>query len=382
MNKQTKEYADFTRKFNLATFPFKTIIEQNEDFKSVLFNEFVKTNLCADPYLYTAQHLTDQEISTGLADGRVSYPTHVGLIPDSDMEKRLSKLGTEFHDEIRKGIKEKLASKSGNSVKMEELEKRFFSFDFNGIETIKKLVDIGIHIDDLRSEVFKNEVNGNYVKRAETVADSVNRLLTELGNPPIATAVFDAIMADYTDVHIIVNRIAAGNDSPSYDSSSYKRNDRTLSAYFKSHLSKVFTTQPPATITPPATDERKNVFNAMPLDEVRRWFIQLAETNSKNGRPFLTAEQVEQFIDRAFCGKSFEEELFINVPNGDKANVVGLFHKFYTHCINHKTGKGKIDRNATAERYIELLTNHFGNWKSDEVRHNFRAGGEWGIIPE
>lgn len=131
------------------------------------------------------------------------------------------------------------------------------------------------------------------------------------------------------------------------------------------------------TSAPPASDERKNAFNSMPLDEVRQWFIQLAETNSKNGNPFLTPEQVGQFIDRAFCGKSFAEKMSINERNGDKANVIGLFHLFYIHCTNHQSGKGKIDPSATAKKYVELLTDYFDNWIFKQVNDNFRSGGNW-----
>jgi hypothetical protein len=134
----------------------------------------------------------------------------------------------------------------------------------------------------------------------------------------------------------------------------------------------------PLTSTPTANDKRPNAFNKhMPLDEVRKWFIQLAESNSKNGNPFLTVEQVEQFIERAFVGIPFTEKLSMNEKPGDKRNVVGLFHLFYTHCMTHKHKTGKIDPSATAKKYILLLTDYFSNWTFDEVKDNFRQAGNW-----
>ena len=65
--------------------------------------------------------------------------------------------------------------------------------------------------------------------------------------------------------------------------------------------------------------EKINVFNPrMSLVEVRKWFIQLAESNSKNGKPFLTVEQVEQFIERAFVGNTSLEKLTFNYSSRGK----------------------------------------------------------------
>ncbi|GAB3928159.1 hypothetical protein [Larkinella terrae] len=130
--------------------------------------------------------------------------------------------------------------------------------------------------------------------------------------------------------------------------------------------------------TSQASDTRINVFNpSMSLDEVRKWFIQLAENSSNNGKAFLTVNQVKQFIDRAFVGESFTDKLSINERIGDKGKVIGLFHLFYTHCTTHLPKTGKIDKTATADKYIKLLTDYFDNWAFDEVENNFRRGGNW-----
>lgn len=121
----------------------------------------------------------------------------------------------------------------------------------------------------------------------------------------------------------------------------------------------------------------ENVFNPpIHIETARKHFIQLAETNSRNGKPFLSVKEVDEFISRAFTGKPFTEKLTIN-ERYEKAEVIGLFHLFYKDCDTYQTRKGKIDPNATHKKYIQLLTNHFDNWTFEKVKDNFRSGGNW-----
>ena len=115
----------------------------------------------------------------------------------------------------------------------------------------------------------------------------------------------------------------------------------------------------------------------MPLDEVKTWFMKFVVNHNKNYEPFLTVDQLGQFIDRAFCEVSLTGKLTINVQNGEKSKVVGLFHLYYQYCITHRSKQGKTDPNASTEKYIKLLTDHFDNWTFEEVRNNFRKGGDW-----
>ncbi|SOD98051.1 hypothetical protein [Spirosoma fluviale] len=148
--------------------------------------------------------------------------------------------------------------------------------------------------------------------------------------------------------------------------------------YYKAVMPLLAAKRTGKTSTPPVTDNRANVFNErMHLDEVRKYFIQLAKNSSKNGNPFLTIEQFEQFINRAFVGEPFTEKLSMNEKTGDKGKVIGLFYLFFTRCTTHQPKIGKLDPNATVEKYIRLLTDHFDNWTFDEVKNNFRSGGNW-----
>ena len=124
-----------------------------------------------------------------------------------------------------------------------------------------------------------------------------------------------------------------------------------------------------ATSTPPATNERGNTFNhPMLLDEVRRWFIQLSENDSKNGKPFLTVEQVGQFIDRAFCGNNNLQKLTFNMADGERTSITKLFYLFFTRCINDYKIEPTKHRK---EKYVRLLTDNFTNYNYDTVFSTF-----------
>ena len=125
------------------------------------------------------------------------------------------------------------------------------------------------------------------------------------------------------------------------------------------------------------SEKRKNCFNNMPLDQVERWFLQLAGNTSKSGEPFLRVEQIKEFIERAFCGEPFTEKITITTSRGGKGKIVGLFHLYYHECATHQSKIGKIDPELSTGKYIRLLTDYFDNWSFDDVKHNFRSGGSW-----
>ena len=124
----------------------------------------------------------------------------------------------------------------------------------------------------------------------------------------------------------------------------------------------------PTTSTSPASDKQINIFNSMPLDEVRRWFMQLADNNSTNGKPFLTPEQVEQFIERAFLGHTNIPDLTFNVADGERTSITKLFYLFYQRCTNDYAIE---PTKHCKEKYVRLLTDHFTNYKYKTVFSTF-----------
>ncbi|GAB4035258.1 hypothetical protein [Spirosoma gilvum] len=128
-------------------------------------------------------------------------------------------------------------------------------------------------------------------------------------------------------------------------------------------------------------DSQIRKFNDVPSEIARKYFMQLETQKNKQGEFFLTEEQVNDFICIAFGGKVGVEKITINARTmsggGDKRRVVALFHIFYRGCTTHLTGRGKLDKFGTAEKYVKLLTDHFDNWTFEEVAGNFRSDGEW-----
>ncbi|GAB3955417.1 hypothetical protein GCM10028805_43030 [Spirosoma harenae] len=119
----------------------------------------------------------------------------------------------------------------------------------------------------------------------------------------------------------------------------------------------------------PQPDSRNNIFNhPLSLDEVKKWFVQLAENKSTNGKPFLTTGQVDQFIDRAFVGKTDLPKLTLNIAEGERDSVKKLFYLFFKRC----TQDYAIEPTTQCkEKYVRLLTDNFSNYNYEIVFNTF-----------
>ena len=127
-----------------------------------------------------------------------------------------------------------------------------------------------------------------------------------------------------------------------------------------------------------SSPEQKNTFNEMPIEEVKRFFMQLATSKTRKGESYLSPEDVEKFVHRAFTGNHSIPQLTLNNPaNRHKGRIIGLFHTYYSACNTHHPKTGRIDKNADPDRYIRLLTDNFDNWTFEQVKGNFRSGGNW-----
>lgn len=118
--------------------------------------------------------------------------------------------------------------------------------------------------------------------------------------------------------------------------------------------------------------ERKNesVINVfcklMPLEIPIEHFKVFVKTKSKNGNLFLTNEQLNSFIERAFEGNNKIEKQTLNCTNREKLFLVKRFYQFYTLVVSdyEKTTQCK-------EKYIKLLTDNFTNWDFENIKDNF-----------
>ncbi|MGO4917898.1 hypothetical protein [Maribacter spongiicola] len=110
-----------------------------------------------------------------------------------------------------------------------------------------------------------------------------------------------------------------------------------------------------------------NIFQkSMPIDVAVSHFKKLTENNSKNGRPFLTKEQLDVFIRKAFCGvQDLPKQKFNQAPKGEKSIIQHVFREFYDANWDY-FGTGQVQ-----DKFIKLLTENFTDWDYKNVRNNF-----------
>lgn len=120
----------------------------------------------------------------------------------------------------------------------------------------------------------------------------------------------------------------------------------------------------------------ENHFNTMPLSEVKRYFSQLTTEKSKNGKSFLSREDVNRFIARAFVGATYLPKLELNLANGEKQFVWSLFYNYYVRC----TTNYQYEINSRCkDKYIDLLSDNFTNFTRQQIANNFHkeVGRKW-----
>lgn len=108
-----------------------------------------------------------------------------------------------------------------------------------------------------------------------------------------------------------------------------------------------------------ATVQEENNFNSMPLDDVRKWFMQLATNKATNNKPYLSLKQVDDFIKRAFIGNKDIPKLSFNMEGGDRMNIQYLFFLYGNYCKNIL---GIEPTRGCKEKYVKLLTDNFTNY--------------------
>ncbi|WP_295122642.1 hypothetical protein [uncultured Chitinophaga sp.] len=110
-----------------------------------------------------------------------------------------------------------------------------------------------------------------------------------------------------------------------------------------------------------------NVFcEKMPIDNATKHFKLLTERKSSNGKPFLTSDQLDVFIARAFGGQKGLPVQSINFRRGETQLIIYLFYQFYESSVRQWESNGQC-----RHKYIALLTDHFENWGERQVRTNF-----------
>lgn len=108
--------------------------------------------------------------------------------------------------------------------------------------------------------------------------------------------------------------------------------------------------------------------NSMPLNIPKEHFKVFTISNSKNkNSPFLSIEQFNSFIEKAFTGKTeLPKQTFNLAPHKEKLYIIKRFYEFYLIAVKdfEKTSQCK-------EKYIKLLSDNFINWDYEQIKNNF-----------
>lgn len=114
--------------------------------------------------------------------------------------------------------------------------------------------------------------------------------------------------------------------------------------------------------------EGENLFcSSMPIKKAVEHFSKFEELN-KNKKPFLTKEQLDLFIRKAFYKQPDIQKQRFNY-NSDRENglIISHFHKFYSLALNEDFENSSQCR----DKYIKLLCDNFTNWDFEKVKQNF-----------
>lgn len=119
---------------------------------------------------------------------------------------------------------------------------------------------------------------------------------------------------------------------------------------------------------PIQVDSEANLFcGPMPLSIAKEHFIVFTEQKSRNGKLFLTREQFDLFIQKAFSGKTeLPKQRFNQAPHREKWFIVKRFYEFYFMASNEYENTSQCQ-----EKYIKLLTDNFENWEYQDIKNNF-----------
>lgn len=127
---------------------------------------------------------------------------------------------------------------------------------------------------------------------------------------------------------------------------------------------------------PPHQTNIENLENkfcqSMPMSIPKEHFNIFTIRLSKNGKSFLTNEQFDLFIERAFNGNdSIPKQRFNQSPKGEKLLIQSVFYEFYdTYCFDYFTTM------QCQETFIKLLTDNFEGWDYKNVKDNFKPKTE------
>ena len=105
----------------------------------------------------------------------------------------------------------------------------------------------------------------------------------------------------------------------------------------------------------------------LPMDQVVKHFEKMTVEKSKNGKVFLTPEQLVSFLKKGFLNDTTQLKQKINCSRGEKGLVILRFYELYDLACS------EYDYPARKEKFIKLFVDCFDNWNEKSVIPFFRS---------
>ncbi|HMG67776.1 MAG TPA: hypothetical protein VK588_08825 [Chitinophagaceae bacterium] len=112
--------------------------------------------------------------------------------------------------------------------------------------------------------------------------------------------------------------------------------------------------------------QENKFWKGIPMGIVVNHFKVLSERNSRNGKPFLTVEQLVKFFEKGFLGKAKIKKQKINISNGEKGFVIKRFYEFFELAVSNYS---ELNKKA---KYISLISTCFDNWEHKSIVSFFK----------
>lgn len=225
-----------------------------------------------------------------------------------------------------------------NQFKFDCGEFKFKIDEYNNIILTHTLLMIRERLSNMTAQEAVNEINVT-IEILETntvIANSTDRVLSGLVKPQLKF--FRKQLKHYKSKLLLENQTSTSEDKDDEDSKS-------------------------------PYDKYNNVFcKSMAFDIVIKHFEIFTTKNSKNGKPFLTVTQFDNFIKRAFCGEQdIDMQEFNTPPRGEKMLIQYRFRQFYELYYDKYFNTVQVQ-----DKFIKLLTDNFVGWDYNKVKNNFK----------
>jgi hypothetical protein len=114
------------------------------------------------------------------------------------------------------------------------------------------------------------------------------------------------------------------------------------------------------------TESENKFWKGLPMRVVIDHFRVFASKKSRNGKPFLTYQQLYDFMQRGFLGKEKIRKQKFNLSNGEKGFIIKRFYELFEISVSQYS---EVNRKY---KYIQLITDCFDNWDKGSIDAFFK----------